>query len=200
MENRQLLFEIADRQQGFFTSRQAEEAGFYRSHFVRKVESGEWIKEGRGLYRLLDYPVTDRPELILWTLWSRNREGFPQGVWSHDTALDIHDLSDVMPDKMHMTVPFKFRRNSSIPEVLCLYRANLLPDEIQEKGGFRVTTPLRTIIDVIAAGRLHDGLISQAVRQSQSRGLILQSDLEKTRSKDFDTYTNLMRFFDGKDF
>ena len=40
------------------------------------------------------------------------------------TALDIHELSDVMPAKMHMTVPLNFRRRIETPKVLCLYYDN----------------------------------------------------------------------------
>src|SRR5688572_4936181 len=106
--SRDRLFEVADRQQGFFTSQQAENCGFHRSHFRRFLDSGEWVKEIRGIYRLSRYPILDRPELVLWTLWSRNKQGESQGVWSHETALDIYEITDVMPAKMHMTVPTEF--------------------------------------------------------------------------------------------
>ncbi len=45
------------------------------------------------------YPVTERSELVLWILWSRDKKGNPQGVWSRQTALDIHEISDIMPSK-----------------------------------------------------------------------------------------------------
>ena len=96
MGNKNQLFEIADRQQGFFTAKQAVNCGYSRSNFHLSLASGEWIQEGKGIYRLARYPVTDRPELVLWHLWSRNRQDIPQGVWSYATALDIHELSDVM--------------------------------------------------------------------------------------------------------
>jgi len=112
------LFNMTDRQQGFFTAKQAEKCGYARSNFHLKLSSGEWTKELRGIYRLGRYPVTDRPELVLWSLWSRNNQDIPQGTWSHETALDIHELSDVMPTKMHMTVPVHFRRRLAIPRIL----------------------------------------------------------------------------------
>ena len=62
---------------------------------------------------------------MLWYLWSRNRREVPEGIYSHETALSLHELSDVMPSKLHMTVPKDFRRNSMIPEVLILHRANV---------------------------------------------------------------------------
>src|SRR5689334_5672516 len=105
MSKDNVLFAIADAQQGYFTSRQAEQCGYYRAHFNRYLISGEWLRVQRGIYRLARYPVTERPELALWMLWSQNRQGVVQGVWSHDTALDFYEICDIMAAKMHMTVP-----------------------------------------------------------------------------------------------
>ncbi len=127
------LFELADRQLGYFTSQQAEECGYHRSHFHRFLESGEWIKEIRGIYRLSRYPIQDRPELVLWTLWSRNKLGEPQGVWSHETALDIYEITDVMPAKMYMTVPKNFRRTPAIPEPLVLHHSDLTEQDAEAR-------------------------------------------------------------------
>ncbi len=58
----------------------------------------------RGIYRLAHYPVAERPELVLWILWSCNRKRELQGICSHDirrheTALDIHELRIQCPLK-----------------------------------------------------------------------------------------------------
>jgi predicted transcriptional regulator of viral defense system len=70
---------------------------------------------------------------------SRNRQDEPQGVFSHATALSLHELSDVMPATLHMTVPPGFRRMAAIPEVLRLHRARLADREVQTVDGVRVT-------------------------------------------------------------
>ena len=193
MKNQNQLFEIADRQQGFFTAKQAEKCGYKRSNFHLRVASGEWTQEERGIYRLGMYPVTDRPELVLWSLWSRNIKDVPQGVWSHETALDIHELSDVMPAKMHMTVPPNFRRRKKLPEMLRLYRGVLEDSDIEERQGYKVTTPLKTIIDCIAKGTLADNFIAQAINQALSRGLVLESDLQAIEQTESDVYQKIER-------
>lgn len=170
------LFEIADSQQGYFTSLQAGDCGISRSNFHRFLASGEWIREMRGIYRLARYPLTDRPELVLYSLWSRDRKGNVQGVWSHDTALDIHNLSDLMPVKMHMTVPQKFRKGS-IPLMLSLHYNQLTTKDIEQHQGYRVTTPLKTLIDVAQEGRISPDLIAQGIRQALARGQISRGDL-----------------------
>ncbi len=177
MEKKDLLFEIADRQQGYFTSKQAVECGYYRSHFHRYIDSGEWLKEIRGIYRLARYPVTERPELVIWSLWSQNRKGESQGTWSHETALDIYELSDVMPSKMHLTVPNVFRKGVAIPKVLTLHYADLKKDEMRKQQGYHVTTPIRTLKDVLIEGKLSIELIAQAINDALKLGLISRNEL-----------------------
>lgn len=179
MDNKNRLFEVADIQQGFFTSAQAEACGFARSNFHLKIQSKEWVKEERGLYRLAHYPLTQRPELIKWMLWSRNQKGELRGVWSHETALDIYELSDVMPVKMHMTMPLHFRKSGEIPEVLKLHYANLSPSDIETSQGYRITKPLKTLIDVAKEGNIAEEQLILAIRQALQRGLILEREVEK---------------------
>lgn len=176
------LFEVADRQQGYFTSQQAEGCGFHRSHFHRFIDSGEWIKEIRGIYRLSRYPVQDRSELALWTLWSRNKQGVPQGVWSHETALDIYELTDVMPAKMHMTVPVGFRRFKTIPEVLVLHYYNLADEDVEMRQGYRVTKPLKTLIDVINNHSISLEQVELGVKQALSQGFISKQEIQRNET------------------
>jgi hypothetical protein len=72
--------------------------------------------------------------------------------------MTLHDLSDVMPAKLDMTVPPGFRRMATIPDVLRLHHAKLNQREIQTIDGVRMTTPLRTLIDIIGEGRRRDGV------------------------------------------
>lgn len=199
MGNQNQLFEVADRQQGFFTAKQAESCGYKRSNFHLKLSSGEWVQEGRGIYRIGRYPITDRPELVLWSLWSRNINDIPQGVWSHETALDIHELSDVMPAKMHMTVPPNFRRRKELPKLLSLHRKNLIHTDIEERQGYRVTTPLKTIIDCIAEGSVADNFIAQAIHQALVRGLILEKELKAVEQAHPDIYQKMRRALNDND-
>src|ERR1035437_1065575 len=90
------LYEIAEGQHGFFTTKQAKAAGFAENTHPYHVQAGNWIREHRGIYRLARFPRGGRPDLILWSLWSRKQEEVAQGVYSHQTALSLYELSDVM--------------------------------------------------------------------------------------------------------
>lgn len=193
-ESERNIRSIASCQQGYFTARQALEAGYsYPSQYYQS-ETGNWIREGYGVYRIADYTAADRPDLVLWSLWSRDRKGKPQGVFSHETALSIHELSDVMPASLHMTVPLSFRRSAGVPAVLVIHRTALEPSDIQAMEGYSVTRPLRTIIDVATAGTLSDDLLEQAVRQGLQRGLVQRDDLTRaSRLNPSSPFAEIMR-------
>ena len=175
------LFEIAEQQQGFFTTKQAKAAGFAENTHPYHVQVGNWIREHRGIYRLALFPTADRPDLVLWALWSRNRAEEIEGVYSHQTALSLYELSDLNPSKVHMTVPTDFRRNSDIPGVLVLHYADLPESDVQTAQGFKFTRPLRTILDLIEAGTVERTFIRQALRQSVERGLISRQQIRNGR-------------------
>jgi predicted transcriptional regulator of viral defense system len=186
------LFEIADRQQGYFTALQAQSIGIPRSNFHRRLASGEWIRERRGIYRLVHYPVTDRPELVIYSLWSCDRKGNVQAVCSHETAMDIHELSDVMPAMTHMTVPKGFRRGGAPPKVLHLHFGELDISDQELRPGYRVTRPLKTLIDVAREGRVSPDLIAQGLEQGFQRGLVSRREIAERSSEEVDSLIRII--------
>lgn len=179
-----MLFAIAESQDGYFTMAQALDAGFDRNTHSYHVKAGNWLREHRGIYRLRKYPLTENGHLVLWSLWSRNLKGEPQGVYSHTTALSLRDLSDVNPSKLHMTVPPKFRRNSGIPSVLVLHKARLKPGEIQRERGFSMTTAMRAILDCSTSGDADADMLRQALDGGLRRGLVTRKELKEARLRD----------------
>ena len=174
------LFEVAELQQGLFTAKQAKAAGFAENTHPYHVQVGNWIRELRGIYRLALFPMADRPDLVLWALWSRNRNDEFEGVYSHHTLLSLYELSDLNPAKLHMTVPTHFRRNSEIPGVLVLHYADLPESDVKTAQGYKFTRPLRAILDLIEAGTVERNFIHQALRQAVDRGLIIRQHLRDT--------------------
>jgi predicted transcriptional regulator of viral defense system len=175
LENRQALYEIASSQGGYFTSAQALTAGYGYSQQSYHVHRGAWQKIEHGIFRLQDYPPSEREDLIRITLWSHNQKGKPQAVVSHETALAIYDLSDVMPQKIHLTVPPTFRRVS--PSYCVLHKSWLAPEDIKLREGYTITTPLRTLLDA-AESPLSQEHLNRAVQDAIMLGLVRRSKLK----------------------
>lgn len=172
------LFEIANEQQGYFTTKQAIKSGYQDAIHPYHVRYGNWIREWRGIYRLSRYPLTDDGQYVLWSLWSRNRKNILEGVYSHETALSLFEISDIMPSKLHMTVPKIFRRHSKIPDILILHRGEIFPEEIEIRDGYSVTKPARTIVDLIKNESVSIDIIQQAYNEGKKRGLLQNSDFK----------------------
>ncbi|PWU09816.1 MAG: hypothetical protein C5B47_02975 [Verrucomicrobia bacterium] len=179
LKNQTRLFTVASSQGGYFTAKQAENAGFIRTNHAYHVRVGNWERQHPGIFRLAYYPFPSRSDLILWSLWSRDHNDVPRGIYSHQSALSIYDLSNLMPSKLHMTVPWKFRKGSKIPPVLRLHFSDLQPSEIEERDGYQVTRPMKTILDLIEAKEISNGQVSQALHEARTRGLVTEKEIQK---------------------
>jgi len=180
-ESYRALLVVAEQQQGMFTARQAEAVGYSDAARTYHAKSGNWVRMARGIYRLADYPFTDRPDLAVWSLWSRDIHDVPQGVYSHQTALSIHELTDLQPAKLHMTVPKRFRRRSIIPGILVLHVADLTEEDVMDMEGYRVTRPLRAIVDLLRNQEVHPEILLHGLREGLHNGLITLDEARRAR-------------------
>lgn len=173
------LFELAEGQQGYFTAKQAADSGYKLGSQAHHVKSGNWARVERGIYRLARFPQSAEEQLVIYALWSRNRAGEAQGVYSHQTALSIHELSEVNPAKLHMTVPAAFRRRARAPKILVLHHACLGEKDVEQRQGFAVTRPLRAIADLVGAESVSRDIIEQALTEARQRGLITVREISE---------------------
>jgi predicted transcriptional regulator of viral defense system len=168
------LSAIAHEQGGYFTAKQAIEAGYGYKHLDYHETAGNFERVDHGLYRLPTVPPAEHDDLIRLTLWSRNQKDEPQAVVSHDSALVLHELTELLPNLTHLTVPLKFRKPAPLGCVL--HKGSVVPSEIEERSGFRVTKPLRTLLDA-AAGELSQEQLEKAVKQALTRGFVRHAKL-----------------------
>lgn len=165
------LFEIAVAQEGHFTTAQAAEAGYSRPLIAKYLANGKFSRVLRGIYRLVHYPAGEREDLTTFWLWS-NRDG----VVSHETALSLHQLSDVLPARVHLTLPTSWqRRRVTAPAPLALHYADLPEEAVTWMGSIRVTTPAQTLRDCEQAGVSLE-FIEQALREGLARGLFSKDE------------------------
>jgi predicted transcriptional regulator of viral defense system len=164
------LFEIAQGQAGYFITRQAASAG-YSPQLLAYLGSKKVERVRRGIYRLVHFPASDYEDLVVLWLWSEQA-----GVFSHETALALHDLSDVLPGKVHLTLPAGWRRRRlRVPSGLVLHFADVGGPDRASFAAVPVTAPLRTLRDCIEAA-VAPSLVHQAILQARHRGLITAAE------------------------
>ena len=175
---RDILLERAFDQYGFVTSDDARSLGVDEKRLVDMERRGTLERVARGLYRFKIIPHTGREQLMEAVLWPRRT----RGVLSHDTALALHDICDIDPAKIHITVPRRYRINREIPSIYTIHHRDLADPDRALVEGIPVVTPARSIEDAIEA-HVDPKLIDQSIETARRRGLIRGSALADMQSR-----------------
>jgi predicted transcriptional regulator of viral defense system len=166
------LFRIAVGQEGFFSAAQANEAGCSQQLLGRYLATGKIERVRRALYRIVHFPRGENEDLIALWLWSKN-----EGVFSHETALFLHQLSDALPTRAHLTLPKAWaRREVKLPPRVIVSYDNLPDEDRTWHGPVPITTVRRTLADCLHAN-VSAELVAQASAQAAERGLITAAEV-----------------------
>ena len=168
MPDHDALYQLAEQQAGYFTATQAREAGFSYSLLSYHIATGRFERVRPRVYRIVQFPSSRHEDLYVAWL-----QAGPHAVISHDSALALYGLSDLLPHGIHVTLPRTASRRR--PE-LQLHTKRLEPEDVTRYEGLPVTTVLRTLVDVAAAG-LADEQVRQAIQESLRRGLVARESL-----------------------
>src|SRR5829696_3678015 len=93
------IHRLALDQHGIFTARQARAEGVQPVALVMMARRARVERLAHGLYRDPAAPTTRLTPYMTAVLWPLGTTG----VLSHETALDLMELSDANPAKIHVT-------------------------------------------------------------------------------------------------
>lgn len=176
------LFDLAEANDGLFTSKQARDMGIKDSVLVRLAQRGRLVRAARGVYRIAHYPPDRFAQYREAVLWAQASHGPEQIALSHDTALAIFGFSDVNPAKVHLTVPKSARLRREKPGWIVIHRAALAPHEITQHEAIPVTSPERTVIDALKATHRVD-LARQAIADARREGFLNSEQTTRLRKQ-----------------
>lgn len=157
------IHEILKNNNGIVTTTQVTEAGIPRRCLAAMVESGVICKVERGIYVL---PESWEDELFFM------QHRFSKGIFSHETALYLHEMTDRTPIRYTMTFPFGYNTGSVKKQGII---AKLSTQETYELGIITVSSlsdnPVkvydieRTLCDIVKARHRADiQVINQAMK------------------------------------
>ncbi len=162
------LFEYSLDQFGLITVDDAKSLDVDPVRLRQMLQRGVVARTSRGVYRFARAPRHRLDQFAAATFW-------PQGVramLSHETALDLHDLCDVNPGRIDLTVPRGHRvRNRDVPATYRLFTRDLPDGDRTHLEGLPIVTPVRAILDGIET-HVRAGLIRQAIDTLRARGLL----------------------------
>lgn len=158
------IIKMANENSGTVTTAMVVAAGFSRGNIKYLVDKGKIVNSARGVYTLPE--VWDDEIFIL-----QNR--FKRGIYSHETALFLWDLTDRTPNRYHMTFPLNY--NLTKPKEKDI-RCVQCKKEFYDLGIAEATTPggntvrtyniERTLCDIL---RPHSHMDIQIVAESFKR-------------------------------
>jgi predicted transcriptional regulator of viral defense system len=167
------LYELAADRFGYVTTRDAEQLQIPAKRVAELAHAGLLERAAHGVYRFVAFPTSGLDQFMEATLWPNEK-----GVLSHATALDLHDLCDVNPARIHLTVPKAYRQNHNrqMPKLYELHRRDLNGDEQTLHEGIPIVTVHRAIMDGIEA-HLRGDLVEQAIQTARRRGMLTRDQL-----------------------
>jgi predicted transcriptional regulator of viral defense system len=167
----------AYQQSGFFTAEQARKHSVSRQLLNHHLQQGRFERVRRGLYRVQGFPLSQYDDIR--EKWMA--VGMDKAVVSHESALRLLELSDNIPDEIHLLVPRRYRGLRRPPGVVLHTYSNNEKLATTWGDAMPVTAPARTLVDV--ADRLQPEQAAMAARQALRQGLLTRRQLEQEAAR-----------------
>jgi predicted transcriptional regulator of viral defense system len=167
----------AYQQSGYFTIDQARKHGVSRQLLNHHVRQGRFERVRRALYRVRGFPRSQHDDIR--EKWMA--VGPEKAIISHESALSLLDLSDNIPEKIHLLVPRRNRGLRRPPGVVIHTRPDDEKVTTVWRDGMPLTAPARTLVDV--AHELQPEQAAMAAEQALSLGLLTRRQLEREAAR-----------------
>lgn len=168
------LWDIATAQHGFVTAQQATEAGVGKQALQMLVHRGTLDRAAHGVYRFPNYPVGEHDQLALAVLWTRVSEA----ALSHETALDCYGISDVNPNRIHLTVAKHRRFRRAGGDDYVVHYEDLAPKQIGWWQEIPTVTPATAIAQCLVYGT-PTYLLRQAIARGHAQGYLKANERDE---------------------
>jgi predicted transcriptional regulator of viral defense system len=159
-------------QSGYFNAGQARAHGVSRQLVDHHLRRGRFERVRRGLYRVKGFPRDEHDDMR--QAWMA--VDITDALLSHESALALLDLSDTIPDAVHLLVPRRHRGLRRPPGVILHTRPDTEEIATVWRDGLPLTAPARTLLDV--AERVQPEQLSMAMNQALRRGLLTLEELQ----------------------
>lgn len=175
---RDRLLEEAFERHGFITRADALREGHSPNALRMLIARGALERVAHGVYRMPVVPPTEYDNLHLAVLWT----GVEEAALSHETALSLYELSDVNPDRVHVTVPKHRRIRRSGAQGIEIHHQDL---EVRQIGWFEqipTVKPATAIEQCIDTGT-PTYLLRQAIMSAREAGRVTANEGERLRRR-----------------
>ena len=165
------LWDTATTQHGYVTAAQATDLGIDKHALQMLVHRGTLERAAHGVYRFPHYPVGQHDNLMLAVLWAR----VPEAALSHETALDAYGISDINPNRIHLTVGRQRRFRRAGANGYVVHYEDLAPNQIGWWQEIPTVTPTTAIAQCLTYGT-PTYLLRQAIERGHAQGYLKSAE------------------------
>ena len=175
------LRDLAAEHEGLFTAKEAEAAGVARTLVVQLAHRGRLERVAQGLYRFPSWPTTGLQQYHEAVLWPRAHRELAYALVSHDSALELYNLTHLNPGVVHVTLPPKTRISRPQPAWLRLHFADVAQNDRAWEQGIPIVSVPRAIED---AAPIHGiEIVRRAISEARERRLLREDELQRLVNK-----------------
>lgn len=168
------LREVALDQHGLVTTAQAIDVGVSHAELSTMAARGRIERAAHGVYRVSQVPETEYDQYQLAVLWT----GVSEACLSHDTALEAWGITDINPDRVHVSVAHHRRLRRAGGEHYVIHYEDLTPQQVTWWQGIRIVTVPTAIAQGIASG-VATYLIRQALDRVGRTSVLSAADRDR---------------------
>ena len=172
-----ILRNVAAEHEGLLTAAEAEDAGVPRALVVQLAHRGRLDRIGQGLYRFPNWPTTRLQQYHEAVLWPRAHRDLEYALISHDSALELYNLTQLNPGVIHVTLPPKTRISREWPTWLRLHFADVAESDRAWEQGLPIVSIPRAIEDI--APTHGADVIHRAVSEARERRFLREDELQR---------------------
>ncbi len=172
--SREKLKQLIDKSDGYITTKEAKSYGIHREYLSLFVKEDSLIRVSNGIYQ-----KPNTWDDFLFEFQKKKK----RLIYSHDTALFLHGLSDREPIKYSVTLPTGYNTSQINNDKIVAYT---IKKGLFDLGGTKINTIYgneivvydveRTICDVIRSrNKLDNNLVNESIKKyvkSQNKDLI----------------------------
>ncbi len=173
---------LAD-QWGMVTTGQAEAAGVSRVTIKRMADAGELVQLRRGVYMSPQFPMTDLdPMRAAWLAADASRtradryDDVDQVIVAEESAARLHGIGDLPVAEIRFNSRRRIRVDGAATSSEPIVRA-----EWDWLDGLPVTSPRRTIEDLVRSGRWNDDHVRSVIDDAMDKGILKPADAARSR-------------------
>ena len=171
------LRDLAADHGGLFSIGEAKRAGIPQALVVQLAHRGRLQRVSQGIYQFSSWPTMELQQYHEAVLWASAHRELAYALVSHDSALELYNLTLLNPGVIHVTIPPKTRISRTPPSWMRLHFENVDANDRRWERGVPIVSIARAIEDVATVHGID--VVHRAISEARERHLLREDEVQR---------------------